>query len=201
MNNKILKYLAAITTVCISGFVILSVLVHILNPGLNALRFPLSLYRYASFGYLVIISLISIGTAELILGYILYNNRCKGCKGLSILLILMGISAIITGIIPMDIEPEYTVRGNIHNLAAGIQFFLFPVVVWIFRSSTSNQSLRTFTLFLAVTSIALLPFIIFTALSENSIIQPVYGLLQKIYILFIINLLYAITYTVYFHKN
>ena len=199
-RNKILKCLTVLVTVFISGFIILSVLIHIINPGLNVLSFPLSLYRYSSHGYLVSISIIMIGIAELILGYLFYIVLHKKNKALSILLILMGVSAIMIGIFPMDIKPNRSVQGFIHNLAAGFQFFTFPAISMIFGLSAIKKDLRIITLILGVTAIFLLPFITFTVLSETPLILPVYGLLQKIYISLIVIWLYVITYSVSHHE-
>lgn len=202
MNRiKILKYFAVLVAVLISGFIILTFLVHFLNPGLNVLSFPLSLYRYSSYGYLFTISLIMIGIAEIILGYLVYPRFPKKSIAFSILLILMGISAIITGIFSMDIEPAPTVHGIIHNLAAGFQFFTFPAISMIFGFSENKKNIRIITLILSVTAIFLLPFISFTILSETPIVAPVYGLLQKIYISLIVIWLYVITYSITNQKH
>ncbi len=181
-GNRLRKKLAILVIFLISGFIILSVILHITNPGVNALRFSLSRYGITPNGYLLSTGLFMIGLAEIIVGILLYSEESAGYKWLTILLSFMGVTAFITGIIPMDTETERTITGTIHIYAAGVQFLLFPVSSLIYGLQKGNIKSRIYSKYTGILAIVILPFITLTVLTENPTLLPFYGLLQKIYI-------------------
>ncbi len=185
-SNRTLKSLAVLTLILISGFIILSVLVHITNSDINPVRFPLSRYGIAPNGYLLSIGLFMIGLAEIITGILIYNVDSIYRKWLMFLLLFIGVTAFITAILPMDIEPVRTIPGTIHNYTAGIQFVLFPVAALLYGFRHRSFSARLFSISIGFTVVIILPFITFTVFTENPVIFPFYGLLQKVYILMIL---------------
>lgn len=185
-SNRTLKSLAVLTLILISGFIILSVLVHITNSDINPVQFPLSRYGIAPNGYLLFIGLFMIGLAELIIGILIYNVESYHRTWLMFLLSFMGVTAFITAILPMDIEPLRTIPGTLHNYAAGIQFVLFPVTALLYGFKHPGFFARLFSIYIGFTAVVILPFITFTIFTESSFILPFYGLLQKIYIFMIV---------------
>jgi hypothetical protein len=186
-NNRTLKSLALLALILISGFIILSVLVHITNPGINPVRFSLSRYSHTPDGYLLSAGLSMVGLAEFIIGMLLNYEKGIRQKWISILLFIMGITAFITAILPMDIEPARTIPGTIHIYAAGAQFVLFPVCALIYGYKHKGLGLRVFSTYMGIAAIIILPFISFTVFTENPLLMPFYGLLQKIYIYMIVS--------------
>lgn len=193
IKDKPRMLLAWFSMACISGFVILSTILLLSNPDIQVLQFSLSRYGFAPNGFLLTIGLLLMGTAEIIIGLYFYTSSERGFKWLSFFLSVMGITAIITGILPMDIEPAKTVPGIIHIYAAGIQFVLFPASSGLFGICKIKTRLGRFSVSISVTAITILPFITLTILSENPRFFPVYGLIQKVYILLIVTWLAAIS--------
>ncbi len=185
-NNRTLKSLALLALMLISGFIILSVLVHITNPGINPVRFSLSRYSHTPNGYLLSVGLSMVGLAELIIGMLLNYEKGIRQKWITLLLFIMGITAFIIAIFPMDIEPAGTIPGTIHIYAAGTQFVLFPICALIYGLKHHGLGLRLFSTYMGIAAIIILPFITFTVFTENPLLMPFYGLLQKIYIFMII---------------
>ena len=160
-------------------------LLHILNPEADALRFPLSCYRYTVQGYLLVTALIMISMAEWILGVLFISSANVPDKWLAGCLGIMGLSALLTGIFPMDIPPEHSVPGVIHIYAAIIQFVLFPVLILLYGIGSSRPAIRKFSIGSGIFIIVFLLFMAYIIFTENQAMLSYYGIIQKIYVFLI----------------
>jgi len=200
-GSRFLKNLAILVIMLISGFIILSVLVHLTNPSINPIRFPLSQYALTSNGILLATGFFMIGTAELITGLLVYFENKSRNRGLAFCTGIMGLTAILTGIFPMDLPPERTLPGILHIYAAIVQFVFFPVSLLLYGISHSRQTGRMFSLWPVIFTVVLLLFIVYIVFTENLVLLNYYGLLQKLYIFLITMWLVLIAYRVIKSNN
>lgn len=162
------------------GFALIIVILHLVNPEYGILEYPLSIYYYFHYGKLLPIGLIMIGIAELLTG-IVQRRRI-----VQILFFLLGISAVLTGVFPMDMGPSTSFYGLIHVYSAFFQFGLFPVSVLISIDNIKFRFFNTFSKVLTYAMILLFFLIVYTVVSENTILLSFYGITQKVYVFFIV---------------
>jgi len=175
---------AMISVIFIAGFLAAFTLIHLLNPEMSLTTNPLSIYTFGKAGYLLRAGIIMVGFSEMIISMLLYSRNLVH-RLLSLLLFFMGITALITGILTMDIGPQRTFQGTIHIYAAGVQFILFPFVS-ILYGLTGPVNTSLFSNISGILTISIVPFITVSSLIESPIIINIYGLLQKVYILVIV---------------
>jgi hypothetical protein len=177
--------LAMLAMVFTSEFIILTILLHLLNPEADALRFPLSIYRYALQGNLLITGLIMISMAEWILGILFIFTKNVLDKWLAVCMGIMGLSALLTGIFRMDIPPVHSVPGIIHIYAAIVQFVLFPVSMLLYSKGSFKPRTRNLVFGSGIFIVIMLLFMAYVVFTENPFLLKYYGLIQKLYIFLI----------------
>ena len=168
------------------GFIMSFIIIQVSNPELNWIRYPLSRYYYTSDGYVLVTGLFFIGFCEILTAQLIYIERVPGSRWIGILVLLMGISAFIIAVFPMNLFPEKSLHGFIHMAAAAIQFFLFPISAIGYGFLKGRSNFNYFHIFYGTASSLILMNILRILLTLEPSGQNFYGLFQKIYILLIV---------------
>jgi hypothetical protein len=174
------KYITVVAIGLNLCFASILIFLHLINSEYGVLQNPVSIYYYTRYGPLLSIGLIMIGIVEILTGLV------QDIIGSRFLFILLGISAILTGYFPMDVEPNISACGLIHVYAAAFQFGFFPVSVLLFLSKSDNNTFHTFSRIVAYILFLIFLIIIFTVVSKHTGLLNMYGLSQKIYIFLIV---------------
>lgn len=120
--------LSNVPLLCLAGFIILSVLVHLVNPGFDPLQQLLSEYVLGAYGFLLSLALLSLGVGSLALWYGLRRslNPSRWMRIGLALLLLWSVGTCVAGLFPTDLGGiPVSANGVIHGLGASLAFFSF----------------------------------------------------------------------------
>src|SRR5215218_4045961 len=129
--SRVTMFLALLAIVGIADFLLNVAALHFLRPDVNLVLEPISNYAVGPFGFLFTAADIGLGLAALALTLGLYLSIVPpGRSYVGLLLLgLYGISVLLAGIFPIDVDGEATMAGTIHNIVGNIAFFGFPIAV------------------------------------------------------------------------
>ena len=150
---------------CLACFIILSVLVHLVNPAFNPLQQMLSEYVLGAYGILLSFALLSLGLGSLALWSGLRRSLSPSRwmrTGLALLLV-WAVGTCVAGLFPTDPGGiPVSANGIIHGLAASLAFFSFIVAALClsihFRREAHWRSVSAPALFISVVLFPLLGF-------------------------------------------
>jgi hypothetical membrane protein len=130
-SSRTTMVLALLTIVGIAVYLVNLAALHFLRPDVNPMLDPVSTYAVGPYGFLFTAADIGGGLAALALTLGLYLSIAppgRSYVGL-FLLGLYGVSVLLAGIFPIDVDGEATTIGTIHNIVGNISFFGFPIAV------------------------------------------------------------------------
>jgi hypothetical protein len=102
---------------------------HLLRPEIDVVTEATSSYAVGSFGFLATAATFAVAVGALVLAFTL-RKKVAPLSTLGFgMLTLFGISKLIQGFFPIDVEPDLltTTAGTVHNIVGNIAFFALPV--------------------------------------------------------------------------
>src|ERR671913_1174417 len=108
--SRVTMVLALLTIVGVADFLLNIAALHFLRPDVNPVLEPMSNYAVGPYGFLFIAADIGLSLAALALAFGLYLGiapRGRSYVGL-LLLALYGVSVMLAGIFPIDVDGEAT---------------------------------------------------------------------------------------------
>lgn len=121
--------LALVSIAGAAVFVMCVIALHILRPELDPVVTALSYYGIGAHGYLLTIANVGLGLGVLALAYALGRGGAPirlWRIGIA-LLYVTGVSAILSGLFPIDaLDADVSVSGVIHVAAGNLGFFILP---------------------------------------------------------------------------
>lgn len=172
----------SLPTIAFAGstfFLVTLFVVHFLKRDLQIIQYPLSNYALGKHGWLLSAGLYAIGIAQILLSLsisIVYSFNFG-----NVFLIGAGLGAIIVALFKME-YPKRTIRADLHNFGAGLQFLLFPLSL-VLLSSHFPTNLSMYTLVTGSINFILLIYIAHVFLKDTTHTTPYYGVVQKFNIL------------------
>jgi hypothetical protein len=168
--SRVTMVLALLTIVGIAVFLLNLAVLHFLRPDVNPMLDPISHYAVGPYGFLFLAADTGLGLAALALTFGLYLSIAppgRSYVGL-FLLGLYGVSALLSGIFPIDVGGEATMAGTIHNIVGNIAFFGFPIgVILLSLGMGKDERWRSFRLSALALSMVVVLTVILTIVGSN----------------------------------
>jgi hypothetical membrane protein len=180
--SRVTMFLALLAIVGIVDFLLNVAVLHFLRLDVNPMLDPMSNYAVGPYGFLFTAADIGLGLAALALTFGLYLSIAppgRSYVGL-FLLGLYGVSALLSGIFPIDVGGEATMAGTIHNIVGNIAFFGFPIgVILLSLGMGKDERWRSFRRPALALSMVVVLTVILTIVGSN--LGMGYGVTQRIF--------------------
>jgi hypothetical membrane protein len=180
--SRVTMFLALLAIVGIVDFLLNVAVLHFLRFDVNPMLEPMSNYAVGPYGFLFTAADIGLGLAALALTFGLYLSIAppgRSYVGL-FLLGLYGVSALLSGIFPIDVGGEATMAGTIHNIVGNIAFFCFPIgVILLSLGMGKDERWRSFRRPALALSMVVVLTVILTIVGSN--LGMGYGVTQRIF--------------------
>jgi len=143
MNKLTISKIGAI------GFITLLLILHFVNTSVNPNWQPISEYALGTAGWLMKVAFFLLGISFLTLGvYIIQNLPKTSSKIGGVLLIVASLGNFLASIFntdPVSTLPEQiTMKGQIHNAAAGLLGFMILATVFITFQFRKQEQLKPY---------------------------------------------------------
>jgi hypothetical protein len=130
---------------------------HLLRPEIDVVTEATSSYAVGSFGFLATAATFAVAVGALVLAFTL-RKKVAPLSTLDFgMLTLFGISKLIQGFFPIDVEPDLltTTAGTVHNIVGNIAFFALPVAAVLVTRLLGRRS-KILSLLLVLSAVVVL---------------------------------------------
>ncbi len=169
----------------VSYFIFSAIAIHFLRSDLYFTYHPLSLFAVGDFGNILKVGLFTMGMAEILLVFGIFNTPSKISVITASFLLISAVGVMLVAFFPMDTDEYQTTTGMIHLTGASLQFFFFPPAVFLFSFLPVNSAMKFYSKLTGISTWIFLMIITAILIKDIAGEIKIYGLIQKINILFI----------------